>query len=266
MCPEMGGWSEAARIIWFLNVALQVCLLMLLVLRKDYRRFPAFCSYLAVNLLQFATFVTVFPRLGYASHAAWKIGWGSQGIVVVARAFAVGELCRHVLARYRGVWALGWRMLASIGVVVLAVAASFGRHDLQAGIVTLDLGSELAIAAVTAFLFAFAAYYDVPLAEPTRTMGIAFCLYSCSYVLNDLLLQHYLVKYRDVWNVAGMLAFLGSLLIWGWAFRRPAGAEAAKPVLLDAAVYRSLIPEVNRRLSGLNEQLSSFWKARSPRT
>lgn len=260
----MGDLGEATKILWLLSVSIQLGLLILLAVRREYKRFPAFCAYLTLNLLQAATFALLFSRQGYASRTAWKIGWGSQAIVVAARVFAVGELCRNVLERFRGIWALGWRLLTGMAVLVLVAAVAFGGIDLRAGVVTLDLGSELAIAVVTAGLFAFAKYYEVPVDEPARTMGAAFCLYSCSYVLNDLLLKRYLSSYEEIWNLAGTAAFLATVCLWVWAFRVAAPKPAEKPAMLHPSVYGSLIPEMNRQLSTLNEQLSHFWKVRSP--
>jgi|SRR5689334_11498806 len=258
--------ASAEKTIWLLDLCVQLVLLMFLVSRREHRRFPAFCSYLAINLLQGITLAALFSVSGFVTRAAWIMGWGSQAVVTAARVLAVGEIFRHVLGRYQGVWALGWRLLGGLGVLVLVAAAGFGGLDLRAGVVTLDLGSELAIAAATAGLFAFAKYYEVVVEEPMRTMGAAFCLYSCSYVLNDLLLKHYLVNYQNVWNLVGMVAFFATVCLWGWAFRAPMRSETPKPVLLQPDIYRNLIPEMNRSLADLNEQLSHFWNVRSPRT
>src|SRR5690348_813299 len=260
------GMPSLDKTLWMLNIAVQVVLLAVLVARKEHRRFPAFCAYLGVNLLQALLFAMMFSFSEYVAPRAWKIGWASQAVVVAARVLAVGELCRHALARYRGVWALGWRLLTGLALGVLVFAVALGGFDLRSGVVTLDLGSELAIAAATAGLFAFAKYYDVLVEEPTRTMGAAFCLYSCCYVLNDLLLKHYLSNYERIWNLAGMAAFFATVCLWGWAFRAPVRSQARKPVLLQPDVYRHLIPEMNRSLADLNEQLSHFWNVRSPHT
>lgn len=259
----MASLAEAANIVWALNVTIQLGLLFLLASRKELRRYPAFCSYLAINLLQSGMFVFLYTYGSYNSHAAWRFGWISQGIVVIARAIAAGELCHQVLGRYRGVWALGWRLLAGTCLAVLIVAISFGRHDLREGIVTLDLGTELAIAAVIAVLFAFARYYEIPLEGPQRLMGIGFWLYSCFYVLNDLFLQHFLANYAVAWSFAGTATFLGSLLFWVWALFNPVREEAVKPALLESGIYEALMPEMNQRLFRLNKQLSQLWRAES---
>lgn len=259
----MASLSEAANTVWVVNVTIQVGLLLLLVSRGEMRKYPAFCTYLAINLLQSGAFFLLYTYGSYSSRAAWQLGWISQGIVVIARAAAAAEVCYHVLGRYRGVWALGWRVLTGTGLLVLIVAISFGRHDLRTGIVTLDIGTELAIAAIMATLFVFARYYDIVLQGPMRLMGAGFCLYSCFFVLNDLFLQHYLADYERAWSFVGTLTFLGSLLLWAWALRSPARDEVAEPALLEPGIYQSLMPEMNQRLWELNKQLGHLWKVES---
>jgi hypothetical protein len=259
----MASLAEAANTVWALNVAIQIGLLFLLVSRGEIRKYPAFCTYLAVNLLQSGAFFLLYTYGSYSSRAAWQLGWISQGVVVIARGIAAAEVCYQVLARYRGVWALGWRVLTGTGLLVLTIAISFGRHDLRTGIVTLDIGTELGIAAIMAGLFMFVRYYNIVLQEPMRMMGVGFCLYSCFFVLNDLFLQHYLVDYERAWSFVGTLTFLGSLLLWAWALRSPARDEVAKPALLEAEIYQSLMPEMNQRLGELNKQLGHLWKVES---
>lgn len=260
----MASLNQAANVVWALNVAIQLVLLFLLTSRKEFRRYPAFCSYLAINLLQSGLFVFLYSYGSYHSRAAWELGWISQGMVVIARAVAAVEVCRHVLRRYQGIWALGSRLLAGTGAAVLLVAVTFGRHDLRTGVVTLDLGTELAIAAVMAVLFAFARHYDIFVEEPMRSMGVGFCLYSSFYVLNDLFLQHFLADYAAAWSIAGTVTFLGSLLLWTWAFLSAKRVEAPKPAaLLEEGFYEAVMPEMNRRLLALNKQLGQLWRAES---
>jgi len=262
----MDAVDQLIRVFWVLNISVQLGLLFLLIVRKEVTRFPAFTAYLVVNLVQSAIFVFVFPRIGATSKAAWRVGWISQGLVVVARSVAVAEVCRGILARYRGIWAMGWRLLATVGIVVLVIAVALGRHDLRAAIITLNTGTELAIAAVMAFLFVFARYYEVPLDDPMRTMGVAFCFLSCASVINDLFLQRFWADYLRFWNLTGTGTFLFVLLLWTWALREPVRRRSTQPALLDSTVYGVMIPEMNKRLAKLNEELATFWRLGSPHT
>jgi hypothetical protein len=267
MLPVAQDFSNLYLMTWGLGVVLQASLLVALFARGFYRRFPALCAYLLLNLFNAVVLVLfLYPRVGFHSLFAWRLGWISQGIIVVVRAVAVGELCRHVMSRFRGIWALGWRVLGIVAGAVLAVAMSLGRHDFVVLVLTLDLGVELAIAASVVGLFVFAKHYDLAIHEPLRSLGLGFGLYSCVYVVNDIFMQHFMRSYSGIWNFVGTLAFIASVGLWLQAFLRPLPAPASQPVLLDAKVYSTLIPEVNRRLMSLNEQLSQIWKVETRHT
>jgi hypothetical protein len=266
MLPVVAQFSSLYLIAWGLATVLQASLLVTLFARSLRRRFPALCTYLSLNLLQAGVLVLVYSYVGFHSIFAWRLGWISIGVVVVARAVAVVELCHQVMARFLGIWALGWRVLGIIATAVLTVAISLGRHDFVMLVLTLDLGVELAISASVVGLFVFAKHYDLAIGEPLRSLGLGFCLYSCVYVANDVFAQHFMQSYSGIWNFVGTLAFIASVALWLRAFLGPVPAPACQPMLLDASVYSKLMPGVNRRLLLLNEQLSRIWKAETRHT
>jgi hypothetical protein len=267
MLPVTEQFSILYLMTWGLAMLFQACLLFTLFARGLLRRFPALCVYLLLNLFNQLMLVLFFyPHFGFHSLLAWRVAWVSQGTIVAARAIAVGELCHHVMARFRGVWALGWRLLGIIVAAVLAVAISLGRHDFVVLVLTLDLSVELAIAVTVVGLFVFAKHYDLEIGEPLRSLGLGFCLYSCVYVANDVFAQHFMRSYSGIWNFVGTVTFMTCVALWLRAFLGPVPAPATQPVMLDANVYSKLIPEVNRRLVLLNEQLSRIWKAETHHT
>lgn len=247
--------------LWVLASSLQAALLLTLFIRKLYKSCPALCAYLALNLVSsFVMVLAVYPLVGFNSLVAWRVGWASQGIIVAARAVAVGEFCYNVMGRFQGIWALGWRILAAIAVVVLLAGIGLGRHDLRLLVLTTDLGFEMAIAAAVVGLFVFAKYYDFRISDPLRSLGIGFCLYSCFNAVNDAFLQQFLAHYRDLWNHVGTVAFIASLAIWFRAYLRPVELPKPRVEMLDRNVYGTLMPEVNRRLQLLNDELGRIWK------
>ena len=219
--------------LWPMTSFAMALLLFLLVVHKSYRVFPAFCCYMAASLLQSAALVATYRVWGFSSPIAWRMGWITQVIVLCARTTAVVELCRHVLVRFRGIWALAWRLLIASAALVLIFAAIFGRHEWQVTLTTAEIAVELAIAAIIILLLLFARYYQVPASAPVRALAFGLGFYSCVSVINDAVLERWLAHYVSLWNAMGMAAFLVSLLIWTWAFRNPIGEPAAAPVCLD---------------------------------
>jgi hypothetical protein len=246
--------------LWALNSAGEVVLLTLLVVRKNYRPFPAFSLYLLVDLTMGATVLFVYHLWGFDSATAYRIAWGAQGIVLFARALAIAEVSRHLLSRYRGVWALTWRMLLLSAAFVLCYSILAARQDWRLALLNADRGLELSIATVIVVLLLFARYYGVKVEPVVRSLAVGFCLYSCFAVLNNTVLERWLHDYSALWNLLGMLAFLASLSIWTWALRHSQSEAQPKEILLASGIYQALAPEINLRLRLFNEQLSRFWK------
>jgi hypothetical protein len=262
----MKGVDSLTQGLWAVTAIAQILLLCLLIARRNVSSYPAFSAYIFMTLAQSVLLFVAIKGWGFSSPVAWRVGWTTQSLVLGARAFAVAELCRHILGRFRGVWVLARWVLVTSGLVVLFYALAAANHKLQIVLNTAELGLELAIAAVIAMLVLFARYYGVPAARPLRWLAIGLCVYSCVSVVNDTILERWPSRYVSLWNMVGMAAFLACLFLWSWAFRKAAPQSAADPRLLDRGVYLKIIPEVNWRLHALDEQLIRFWRLETPRT
>lgn len=263
----MNGVAPLIQELWAVTSIVQILLLCLLIARRNVRSFPAFSAYIFMTLAQSGLLFVAIKGWGFSSLVSWRIGWATQCLVLGARAFAVAELCKHILGRFRGVWVLARWILLTSGSAVLVYALAVANHNWRLGLNTTELGLELAMAAVVVVLLLFARYYDVMVAPPLRWLAVGLCVYSCMSVLNDTILERWLSLYVTLWNVIGMAAFLACLLLWSWAFRKTVPqAAAADARLLDRAVYLRIIPEVNWRLRALDEQLIRFWQLEAPRT
>ena len=252
--------------LWAVTAVVQASLLCLLIARRNANIYPAFTAYIFMTLAQSSLLFVAIRETGFSSTISWRMGWATQCLVIGARAFAVGELCRHILGRFRGVWLLARWILLSCGAAVLLYALLAANHQWKLLLTTAELGLELAAAAVIVTLLLFARYYVVAVTLPLRLLAVGLCLYSCVAVLNDAVLERWLSGYVSSWNLFDMAAFLGCLLLWTWAFRHPVRHILANPMFEDDALYLNTIPEVNWRLRSLNEQLLQFWPQESSRT
>jgi hypothetical protein len=252
MIAELGQIELYA---WALCFALQCTLVVLLISRRNHLQFPAFTLYLAgsvaQNILQFAA----YEHWGFASRPALEFAWGLQTAIILLRAMAVLEICRQVFANYRGIWAFIWRTMVISVALIATFSMVLGNRDLGYRILYADRTISLVLAFTVVALLVFARYYRVQAEDPIRSLAIGFFLYSCFEVLNDTLLEASPKSYAPMWNFLGTVSFTSSVLVWGWALRRSAAQIAEAPEMLASSVYQALSPEVNRRLSALNERL-----------
>jgi hypothetical protein len=252
--------AQFQQILWAVNSVVGLFLLVLLAVRKNYRAFPAFSFYVLVNLTLGALALLMYRRWGFSSPSSRQIGWGMQGAVICTRALAVAEVCRHLLARYRGIWAMAWRILLACAALVLVYSIVAARHLWELALLAGDRGMELSIAAVVVGVLLFTRYYDVQVSAADRALAVGFCLYSCFCVLNNTILEHYLHRYSELWNLLAMSAFLASLLLWTWALRKPQTKTGPEETLLSPGIYQTVAPQINLRLRSLNDQLDKIWK------
>ena len=253
------------KILWLVTILVNVGLVALLLYRKNYRAFPLFFAYILITTIQNGILAVTYRLWGFGSPEARNIGWGTQFVVILARGLAVVEICSQVLGKYRGIWALAWRMLLASAALVLLYAAVVASFQWQYLILNADRGLELAVAVEILILFIFVHYYEVNIEPAIRALAFGFFLYSCTLVLNDTILEGWKRSYGTLWHLLGTLSFLASLLLWGWALRKELREKTPEPVLLSADVYGVFTPEINFRLRLLNEQLDRFWNEEGKR-
>ena len=260
---EFGQFTQA---LWLLMVIAQGGMLALLLWHGAARRFPALFVYVSMNAAQTVVLFVTYAHWGAWSQAAWRMAWGTQGLVLVARAALVFDVCRRVLGQFRGIWALARWMLLASGVLVVCCAVALGKDGWELRLTTAEMGLELGLAAVIVLLLLCARYYRIEVVYVVRWLAAGLCLFSCASALNDAVLERYLNLYASLWNVLGILAFLACLTMWIWAFRKPQPAHSGGVEPTDLAVYGTLMPRVNWQLRALNEELIRLWRPEAPGT
>lgn len=261
--PEAVTFESALLgLTFFLNAGL----VALLLYRKNHRVFPLFFLYVLLNLFQGIVLFGVYKAWGFLSREGIQIAWSAQGLVGLARAAAVAEICYLVLAKFRGIWQLAWRLLTATAALVALYTWATSQGSWQFAILNLDRGLELVMATVIVLLFVFVRYYEVRVQSSVRTLATGFFLYSAFRVLDDTILERLWRTYGPLWNLLGTLTFLASLLLWSSALRQRQEHSIRDPKLLPEDHYRSLSPAINARLRDLNERLGHFGGAQGEKT
>src|SRR5258708_20516524 len=150
---------------------LTLFLLGQIVVFQQSRSHPLFPLYLTVNLLQTAVGLILYQGYGFTSWQTYPIIWTTQGLVVVARALVVGEVCYQILAKFTGIWGMAVRILSLCAFAALILALYFGRRGYQLGIFALEIALEASMAALIADLFFFVRYYRGPLTPSTGLLA-----------------------------------------------------------------------------------------------
>jgi len=253
-------------LLWALSTLLTLALFCYILFGSKRSLFPLFAAYLGTNLLQTVLQLVVYQYYGTVAKFPYGLIWGSQAVVVTARALSAAEFCRRVLGMYRGVWAVAWRILLFCGLLILTVAVYFGRDGMRLAVMTLDIGSEGFVATLAAGTFLFVRHYDVPMEWSEKLFGMGLTVYSGFKIVNDAIVTRYVHTYGNAWNEIAMVVFIGVVALWLAAVHVTVGARALKPATKpDDSEYRTLIPVINERLWQLDQQLSSFWNAEQPK-
>src|ERR1700730_479658 len=96
---EIASFEKA---LWGISVFLKVVLFSCLLYRKNHRTYPYFFAYVVLTLLHSPILYLGYGIWGFDSPEALNLAWGTQALVVAARALAVAEVCRRVMGAYRG--------------------------------------------------------------------------------------------------------------------------------------------------------------------
>jgi len=242
------------------TAALELLLVFYLVQRKLYRSYPAFFIYVLLVMLQSFLWESAKWQWGKQSRQQWGIYWAAQAVVIVARWFAVVEIARKALGDYRGIWGLAGRILIVLSFCVLFYSLAFSQFYWAYMVLNADRAVELCLASFIVGMFLFARYYQLPMLNMERQLAIGFCLYSCSWVINDSILENRQGPIWDFLNYVNSLAFIASLLLWIGAARQPVEArEQAEPTVLSPGAYTALSQKLNSRLRILNDRLDHLF-------
>src|SRR5215510_1775886 len=125
----MRGLVESVQWAWGAGVAIQIFVCGLLFYRRHFRMFLAFTTFVVANVCQATLLYFIYAQFGLGSRAALTLAWFSEACILLLRSLATMEILHLVLKPYRGIWGLGWRLLAAIFcALILYAAIEAGRN------------------------------------------------------------------------------------------------------------------------------------------
>jgi hypothetical protein len=261
----MNGFPLPVLQLWACSVLAQLLVLALLFFKGNFRKLPYFTAYIALNICQAGSLVFVYSHWGSQSDTAATLAWTSEWPTLIAQALATIELLELTLRPYQGIWGLVWRALTVVsGIVVLLVALAARGHWATSRWFQVDRGYHLTFASALIACLLLVRYYSIPVSPAFKMILGGFCLYSCTEIVVNTLLQAFFKKdffrYQAAWQLLTMSSFIVVQAIWAVALRKPLPVEKRKADLPPDSDYQRLSPEINEDLRRLNEKLLRLWK------
>jgi hypothetical protein len=265
----MSGLVQSVQWVWGISVATQVFVCALLLFRGHFRKIPVFTAFVAANVCQSGLLYVIYTQFGFGSRAALVLAWVSEACLLLLLTLATMEVLHVVLGPYRGIWGLGWRVLAVVfGVVILYAGIEAGRNVSWA-IVLADRGFHLAFAVALVACLLLIRYYSIPVESTYKVLLGGFCFYSCTVVLANTvghaLTLRGVATVEPVWQLTKTVAYAVVQGAWAVALWKAAPAAEKSPRLVAASLYRQLSPQINERLGLLNEHLNQIWEPKATR-
>jgi hypothetical protein len=268
------------------SITFQLALCCFVFARQAHRALPLFSAYVYVITVISIGVCLLQWRWGFYSTGAYYTFWASAYIFGVARSLAILELCRFELRQYRGIWALVWRLLASVALLFL-VHGIIDAHGQPDGIAI--FGStflrDLAFASVAILiaLLLIRRYYGLALDPLQRLVAAGMCLTCTVDALGYTFFRNALTGYLyswfvasqkaswqalfpqirlldDIWSAVHLAAFMVAIGIWCYALREPV-SRPQRPTLLPVEVYGEMSPAINAQLAAFNGRLSELLKS-----
>jgi hypothetical protein len=254
--------------------------------RRTHRALPFFAAYSSMLLASTIGVLLVYKMFGFQSLVAYYCYWTSLLLNAGLRSLAIAELCRFKLRAYRGIWGLGWRVLAGLSILFFVHAAydTWGQPNrLAIYSLTLDRDLDIASVAILATLLLIHNYYGLSFEPLQRTIAAGICLVCAVDIVGDTIVRSlftgvlfpffaadqtplrsalipFFNRITDIWSTIHLFFFMAAMGVWCYALRKPVPAPAESPVLLPAEVYRELSPAINLRLTSFNDRLMELLK------
>jgi hypothetical protein len=277
--------SLESFLIWS-TLSFEFALCGFVFVRKVQRILPLFAAYTCVLLTCGIGVLLTYAYFGFSSLNSYYAYWGSVVLNAAARSLAIAELCRYGLRAYRGIWALVWRVLASLSILLLVRVAMDARGQPNGVAIygaTLDRDLALASIVILAVLLLIRNYYGLALEPLQRAIAAGICFICAVDVIGNTIfrqlytgslfswfltsqkslwpvLRPQIMRVDDIWSTVHLFAFMFTMGIWCFALRKPLPAPSESPVLLPVEVYREMSPAINMRLATFNDRLVGLLK------
>jgi hypothetical protein len=254
-------------VVTTVDYTLHVALFIFALRRKLNRNLVFFFVYIMLLVPRDFIWLWVSHTSLYGTKPAFYSYWVSEAILSVLRLATIIEICWRSLRNYPLVWALAWRALTGIGVVLFLWGANSTAHNtskLRYLVTTGMQRFEFLEAVLLLTVLTIGVYYRIHITPLYRWVLTGICIYSAVQVANYELGRITVHPSNSIFDLVRRYSFLIAEAIWTWAVWRWPAVPAQPHELIPQAVYDEHSAEIHDRLRELNDRLTRLLR-KNPR-
>ncbi|HLJ86382.1 MAG TPA: hypothetical protein VKZ53_06140 [Candidatus Angelobacter sp.] len=242
---------DSFSLIWSLQILLKAALVVVLVSKKMWRKFPVFMAYATFNLI-FGILLYVLPARGHVYYYAYCLEMGASLILGFGVTY---EVFRYLLSPYAALRQLAssvfkWAaiVLVLLALVVLYVQYSLGQNTkhFQAFLVVEEV-SRIVEVGLLMFLFAFAGVFGLHWRQYVFGIALGLGIFTAVELAGVAIRAYFGDALGYGVAVLSMIAFNFSLLIWMGYLMAPE-LSAGRP---EEAPHRGQLEQWNQAVMEL---------------
>ena len=214
-------FSNPMITLWIIGLLLKATLLIVLTVRKVWRRFPIFTAYASSNFV-FGVALYILHAISPSNIAYFYLYWVSQAIGLVLGLGVIYEIFAHLFRPYpalRKLALLMFRVAVLVLVALGCIAAYFQPHavteKISAAFLAGEIGTRILQVGLLVFLFIFASVFGLYWRQYAFGIALGLGLYAIVQLVSVAARSQFGRETAShTFAVVGMVAFNSSLLIW----------------------------------------------------
>jgi len=210
--------ESISHTVWIVGIALQLLLVLALVGRKAWNKYPIFFVYAAFNLFEAGATFALF-RLKMLM-AYFFVYWACEAVAIVLGLAVVREIFTNLFSPHPALRKLA-TMIFRCGVLVLVIAAicviyaqSADARGVAKAILLAEEAARLVEVGLIMFLFLCSSAFGLHWRQNVFGIALGLGMFAAVELLTVTVIPHVGRPTQQAFNLVRGISFAASLLIW----------------------------------------------------
>lgn len=233
----MAESTTTQTLIWATSVASMAIVLMAMLLRRQFRMYPVFGSFVIYELV--SGFIVRWYYLNLDKNHYWFVYWSNQLVEGILSLFVLQELFRVVLRPYSCFRSTSRNLFRDGAIVLIPIALWMGYATPHASLaevtnslVSFERSLSFVELSLVLLLFLFCSLFALHWRPYSLGIALGIGLWSCVELLASSYRVHLGYSVTDAYQWAAPLAFDVGGVIWAfWLVRREENLPESEALL-----------------------------------